>query len=188
MKAASIFRSFVICLFLLAFMPAASSSAGQAKSNLAPNPSFERGHRQLVKSWSPTDNSATFTWASGNAYSGKHSVCISNLITGGFQGWTTNKDIPVSQGTDYVFTAYAKGDYDGTAYLGFWAKDANGGMTEHSLFLMSFNNTTWTSTQITYRPAAGTVSVRLEIGAQDLVFGTTTPSICFDSVSFEAVP
>lgn len=185
MKTKSIFRSFVICLFLLALMPAAISSAAPAASNLAPNPSFERGRKQVVKAWSPMDAAATFTWARGNAYSGNRSVCIGNVANNSYTAWNTNEYIPVSQGTDYVLSAYAKGDFDGRVYLGIWAKDASGTITDHTLVPMTFDNATWTFTQTTYRPAASTVAVRLELAVQEMSTATTTPSICFDYVSFE---
>lgn len=188
MKAASIFRSFGICLFLLALMPVASSSAAQATSNLAPNPSFEKGRKQVVNGWSPMDTNATFTWNKRDAYSGNRSVCISNVGTYSYTAWKTNEDIPVSQGTDYVFSAYAKGDFDGVVSLGIWAKDASGTITDFNRVPMSFNNSTWTFTQTTYRPAPSTVAVRLDLGVEDTNAATSTPSICFDSVSFEGFP
>jgi hypothetical protein len=142
MKTIPIFRAFVLCIVVLALMPIASSSAAPATSNLAPNPSFERGHKQLVKGWNPRDASATYTWASGDAYSGNRSVCISNVGTYSSAAWNTNKYIPVAQGTDYVFSAYAKGDFDGTVYLGILAKDASGAITAYTTVPMSFDNAT----------------------------------------------
>ncbi len=188
MRAASIVRSFGICLFLLALMPAASSSAAQATSNLAPNPSFEKGRKQQVSGWSPFDANATFTWNKRDAYSGNRSVCIGNVGNYSFTGWETNEYIPVSQGTDYAFSAYAKGDFDGAVYLGIWAKDASGTVTDHNLVPMTFDNATWTFTQTTYRPATTTVAVRLELAVQDANAATSTPSICFDVVSFVGTP
>lgn len=188
MKTTSIFHSFVICLVLLALMPVTNSSAGPARSNLAPNPSFEKGRKQLVNGWTTWDANATFTWNKSTAYSGNHSICISNVGTYSYTAWITSEFIPVSQGTDYVFSAYAKGDFDGTVYLGIWAEDASGTITDHPVVPMSFDNTTWTFTQTSYRPATSTVAVRLELAVQDMNAATSTPSICFDYVSFEGFP
>ena len=188
MKTTSIFSIFVICLVLLALMPVTSSSAAPATSNLAPNPSFERGRKQLVNGWTPWDTNSTYTWNKRTAYSGNRSICIGNVGTYSYAAWITSEFIPVSQGTDYVFKAYAKGDFDGAVYLGIWAEDASGTITNHTLVPMSFDNATWTFTQTTYRPATSTVAVRLELAVQDMNAATSTPSICFDYVSFEALP
>ena len=188
MKTTSIFHSFVICLVLLALMPVTSSSAWPASSNLAPNPSFEKGRKQAVSGWTPQVTSSTFTWNKSTAYDGRHSICIGDVGTYSSAAWFSSEWIPVSQGADYVLSAYAKGDFDGIAYLGFLAEDASGTITDQNLVPMSFDNVTWTFTQTRYRPAASTVAIRLELAVQDMNAATSTPSICFDYVSLKAFP
>jgi hypothetical protein len=188
MKTIPIFRAFILCLVVLALMPIASSSAAPATSNLAPNPSFERGKRQLVNGWTPQVTSSTFTWNKGTAYDGRRSICIGDVGNYSSAAWFSSEWIPVSQGADYVFSAYAKGDFDGIAYIGFLAKDASGTITDQNLATMSFDNVTWTFTQTRYRPAISTVAIRLELAVQDMNAATSTPSICFDYVSLIAFP
>jgi hypothetical protein len=97
----------------------------------------------------------------------------------------TSEWIRVSQGADYIFSAYAKGDFDGIVYLGFLAEDASATITDQNLAPMSFDNVTWTFTQTRYRPATSTVAIRMELAVQDMNAATSTPSICFDYVSLE---
>jgi hypothetical protein len=189
MKTTSILRSLVICLVLLTLIPVASSSAASATSNLAPNPSFEKGKRQLVNGWSPMVTSSTFTWNKRTAYSGNRSICISDIGNFSTAEWFTTDFIPVSQGADYIFNAYAKGDLDGLAYLAIWTADASGTVTNHYRFPMSFDNTAWTFTQTSFRPDINTASIRLAFAADDVNPDPTgTGMICFDYVSLEGIP
>lgn len=188
MKTTSILRSFVICLVLLALIPVAISSAAPASSNLAPNPSFERGRKQLVNGWTPMETSSTYTWNRRTAYSGNRSVCISQIGWYSSAEWFTTDFIPVSQGNDYVFKAYAKGDFDGTAGLSVWTVDAIGVTTNRFIVPMSFDNTAWTLTQATFRPDSNTAAVRLGLAANGANPAVSTGMICFDYVSLEGIP
>jgi hypothetical protein len=188
MKTIPIFRAFVLCIVVLALMPIASSSAAPATSNLAPNPSFERGKRQLVNGWIPMETNSTYTWNKRTAYSGNRSVCISQIGWYNSAEWITTDFIPVSQGADYVFKAYAKGDFDGTANLAVWTADASGTITNGFAVPMSFDNTTWTFSQVSFRPDSNTAAVRLILTANGAHPATSTGMICFDYVSLEGIP
>jgi hypothetical protein len=131
---------------------------------------------------------ATFTWNKRTAYSGNHSICISDIGNYSFAEWFTSDFIPVFQGTDYIFNAYAKGDFDGKVSLGIWTADANGVVTNHILVPMSFDNATWTLTQTSFHPDINTATVRLALAAENVNPALSTGTICFDYVSFEGFP
>ena len=113
MKTRLIFHNFVICLILLALFPACNSSPTSAAGNLAPNPSFEMGENSVVSGWEGNHQ----PWSEDVAHSGKHSVCIRDLPADTSTDWITSEFIPVTPGTTYTFSAYAKGDFDREAYI-----------------------------------------------------------------------
>ena len=184
MKTTLIFRSFVICLIVLALMPVASSSAAPPSRNLAPNPSFEKARKKVVTGWSGNVSNVTFTWSKGIAYSGKHSVCISNLPAQSSGDWVTSEFIPVTPGTTYTFSAYGKGDFDQEAYILVFPIDADGNYLVGSATDISFNNTDWTYAEVVLTVPADAVAVELDLGTNNTSDTATTGMICYDDVSF----
>jgi hypothetical protein len=185
MKTTWIFRSFVICLIVLALMPVASSSAAPPSGNLAPNPSFEKARKKVVTGWQGNVSNVTFTWSKGIAYSGKHSVCISNLPAQSSGDWVTSEFIPVTSGTTYTLSAYVKGDFDQEVYISVFPIDANGNFLVGEATYTSFNNTNWTYVELSWTAPPDAVAAELDLGVNNASDTATTGSICYDQVSFK---
>ena len=179
MKSRLIFPNSVLCLILLALFPACNSSPATAAENLAPNPSFES-----ARSGWEGNGPMTFTWSEDMAYSGKHSVCISNLPPQSSGDWVTSEFIPVTPGTTHTFTAYAKGDFDGEVYILVFPVDADGNLLQGYSTDISFNNTDWKYAEVALKVPSEAVSVQLDLGTNNASDNTTTGMICYDEVSF----
>ena len=179
MKSRLIFPNSVLCLILLALFPACNSSPGPATENLAPNPSFE-----AARSGWEGNGPMTFAWSEDIAHSGTHSVCISDLPPQSSGDWVTSENIPVTEGTTYTLSAYAKGDFDHEVSITVFPIDANGNYMEGSGTDISFNNTDWTYAEVALKVPPGAAAVELELGTNNASDTTTTGTICYDDVSF----
>lgn len=180
MKTRLIFPNSVICLILLALFAACNSSPTPAAGNLAPNPSFEMGENSVVSGWEGNHQ----PWSKDIAHSGKHSVCIRDLPADTSTDWITSEFIPVTPGTTYTFSAYAKGDFDREAYILVFPIDADGKYMEGSSAEMSFNNTDWTYAEVVMTVPPDVVLVELDLGTNNNSDTATTGMICYDDVSF----
>ena len=179
MKTRLIFPISVLCLILLALFPACNSSPTPAAENLAPNPSFE-----TVQSGWQGNGPMTFTWSEDTAHGGQHSVCIRDLPPQSSGDWVTSEFIPVTPGTTYTFSAYAKGDFDREAYILVFPIDADGKHMEGSSRDISFNNTDWMYAEVVMTVPPDAVSVELDLGTNNNSDTAATGMICYDDVSF----
>ena len=126
----------------------------------------------------------TFIRSEDVAYSGTHSACISNLPVDSSGDWIPSEFIPVTSGTTYTFSAYAKGDFDPEAYITVFPIDAGGNYMEGSAANISFNNTDWTYAEVVFTAPPDAVSVDLDLGTNNSSDSATTGMICYDEVSF----
>jgi len=179
MKTRLIFPLSGLCLILLALFPGCNSIPATATENLAPNPSFE-----TAQSGWQGNGPMTFTWSEDIAYSGKHSVCISNLPPQSSGDWITSKFIPVTPGTTYTFSAYAKGDFDQEVYILAFPVDADGNLLQGYSTDISFNNTDLTYSEVALKVPSDAVAVELDLGTNNTSDTATTGMICYDEVSF----
>ena len=181
MKTRLIFPNSVLCLILLALFPACNSSpvVTSTAGELAPNPSFE-----TAQSGWQGNGPMTFTWSEDIAHSGTHSVCISNLPVDTSGDWITSEFIPVTPGTTYTFSAYAKGDFDQEVSIVVFPIDATGKYMEGNGTDISFNNTDWTYAEVALKVPSDAVAVELDLGTNNASETTTTGMICYDDVSF----
>jgi hypothetical protein len=179
MKTRLIFPITVFCLILLALVPACNSSPAKATTNLAPNPSFE-----VVQSGWEGNGPMTFTWSEDTAHSGQHSVCISDLPASSSGDWITSEKIPVTPGTTYTLSAYARGDFDNEAYILAFPIKADGTFLEGSSKNIPFNDTEWTYGEVALKVPPDAVAVELDLGTNNTSDTATSGMICFDDVSF----
>jgi hypothetical protein len=184
MKTRLIFPNSVICLIYLTLFLACTFVPTFISSNLAPNPSFEAGRDGSVSGWSGSLDGTTFTWSEDMAYSGRRSVCISNLRAEGSTEWNSSKSIPVSPGETYTFSAYAKGDFDREAYIAVNPTDADGRRMDGYMTFTPFNNTDWTYAEVSFTTPPKAVAVQFHLGANNQSDTETTGIICYDDVSF----
>jgi hypothetical protein len=185
MKTRLIFPISVLCLILVAFFPACNPSPATTaeNQNLAPNPSFENAENSLVSGWEG-EGLVTYTWSEDIAYSGNHSVCISDLPPQSSTDWVTSETIPVTPGTTYTFSAYVKGDFDREAYILVFPIDADGNTMDGFSTDASFNNADWTYAEVVLTVPSGAVAIKLDLGANNNSDTATTGMICYDEVSF----
>jgi carbohydrate binding protein with CBM4/9 domain len=184
MKTTLIFPNSVRCLILLTLFTACTASPAPAAENRAPNPSFEMGEKSVVSGWEGNHSPKTFTWSEEVAYSGKHSVCISNLPADTSADWLTSEFIPVTPGTSYTLSAYIKGDFDREVYIMVFPIDAHGNYMEGSSTDISFNNTDWTYAEVDFTAPSDAVAVELDLGTNNASDTAATGMICYDEVSF----
>ena len=178
MKSRLVFPPSVLCLILLALFPACNFNP-MAAENLAPNPSFE-----TAQSGWQGNGPMTFTWSEDVAHTGTHSICISNLPIDTSGDWVTSKNIPVTPGTTYAFSAYAKGDFDQEVYIVVFPIDADGKYMQGNSTDISFSNTDWTYAKVALKVPPEAVAVELDVGTNNASDTATTGMICFDDVSF----
>ena len=179
MKTRLIFPISGLCLILLALFPACNSSPATTAENHAPNPSFE-----TAQSGWQGNGSMTFTWSENVAHSGTHSVCISNLPVDTSGDWITSEFIPVTPGKTYIFSAYARGDFDQEVYILAFPVDADGSLLQGYSTDISFNDTDWTYAEVALKVPSGAVAVELDLGTNNASDTATTGMICYDDVSF----
>ena len=184
MKTRLLFPNSVICLIFLALLLACNFGLTPAAENLAPNPSFEAERDGSVSSWSGSLDGTTFTWSEDMAYSGKRSVCISNLRAKGSTEWNSSESIPVTPGETYTFSAYVKGDFNQEAYIAVTPKDAYGSRRDGYIAFTPFNNTDWTYAEIPFKVPSDAVRIQLNLGANNNSDTETTGLICYDEVLF----
>ena len=179
------FLTSLICLILMALMPACSTSLAAAADNMAPNPSFEEGEENAVRGWEGGHSGVTFTWSEDSARTGQHSICMSDLPAQRSADWTTSEFIPITVGTTYTFSAYAKGDFDREVYIMVFPVNDNGSYMEGIATNITFNDTDWTYAEVVFKAPSGAVAVDLDLGTNNPTDTATTGRICYDDVSFE---
>ncbi len=184
MKTRLIFPHSVMCLIFLALLSACNFGLTPAAGNLAPNPSFESERDGSVRGWSGSLDGTTFTWSEDMAYTGRRSICISNLRAEGSTEWVSSESIPVSPGETYTFSAYVKGDFNQEADIAVFPKDADGRRMDGYSTFTPFNNTDWTYAEVPFVVPLDAVTIQLYLGANNQSDTETTGTVCYDSVSF----
>ena len=179
------FPAALLCLLLMALFPACNTAPMTAVESLAPNPSFEEGEAGVVRGWEGIYGDVTYTWSEDSAHTGQHSICLSDLQAQRSADWTTSESIPVTAGTNYTFSAYVKGDFDGEVYITVFPVDDAGNQMEGFSTDVTFNDTDWTHARVSFEAPPGAAAAVLDLGVNNPSDTATTGTICFDDVSFE---
>lgn len=186
MKTRNGFPTSLLCLILLALMPACNAAPpASAAESVVPNPSFEEGEAGMVHGWEGIHAGVTFTWSEDSARTGQHSICISDLPAQRSADWTTTGSIPITEGTIYRFSAYARGDFDGEVYMMVMPVDATGNQMGGIATEVTFTDTDWTHAELPFEAPPGAVGAVLDFGVNNPSDTATTGMVCFDDISFE---